>query len=131
MAGDDQAAEAHYAAGLRLCRQLGSRVEAQRLIHNLAFLALHRGMPERARVGFVESLAGFRDIGQQRSQAESIAGLACVAAQQADQAARRAPVGRRRCHAQTSARRSGQSTAPSAPATSLWPAPSSAMPPTR
>jgi tetratricopeptide (TPR) repeat protein len=42
LAGDDQAAEMHYTASLRLCLQLGSQVEAQRRIHSLGYLALHR-----------------------------------------------------------------------------------------
>jgi predicted ATPase/DNA-binding SARP family transcriptional activator len=80
LAGDDQAAEMHYTASLRLCRQLGSQVEVQRRVHNLAYLALHRGDRVLARSRFAESLAGFRAVGQARGQIEAFAGLAAVAA---------------------------------------------------
>jgi hypothetical protein len=80
LAGDDQAAEMHYTASLRLCRQLGSQVEVQRRIHNLAYLALHRGDRALACSRFAESLAGFRAVGQARGQIEALAGLAAVAA---------------------------------------------------
>jgi tetratricopeptide (TPR) repeat protein len=80
LAGDDRTAERHSTASLRLCRQLGSQVEAQRRIHNLACLELHSGDRVLARSRFAESLAGFRAVGQARGQIEALAGLAAVAA---------------------------------------------------
>jgi hypothetical protein len=54
--------------------------EVQRRIHNLAYLALHRGDRLLARSRFAESLAGFHAVGQARGQIEALAGLAAVAA---------------------------------------------------
>lgn len=90
--GNDDAAGRHYAASLRIHRDLDAKNEIPRLVHNLGFLALHADEPARARSYFVESLMGFRAIGQRRGMAEPIAGLACLHAhsQTTDGAARAA-----------------------------------------
>ncbi|HZG67371.1 MAG TPA: hypothetical protein VEZ12_11550, partial [Herpetosiphonaceae bacterium] len=77
---DDDAAERHYQASLKLHHDLGTQVEAQRLIHNLGYLALRRGDRTLARARFAKSLTGFRAVGQVHGQVDAVAGLACVAA---------------------------------------------------
>lgn len=78
--GDDATAAQHYEASLRIHRDLDARNEIPRLLHNLGYLALHAGDTMRARNRFLESLMGFRAIGQNRGTAEPIAGLACLLA---------------------------------------------------
>ena len=80
LTGDDEAAAQHYAGSLRLYRDLDAKNEIPRLLHNLAYLALHGGDSGRARTLFGESLAGFGAIGQQRGVVEAVVGLACLQA---------------------------------------------------
>jgi hypothetical protein len=90
--GDDATAAQYYEASLRIHRDLDAKNEIPRLLHNLAYLALHAGDTARARSLFVESLMGFRAIGQNRGVVEAIAGLSCLHAhaQTADGAMRAA-----------------------------------------
>jgi len=76
--GAAAAAGGYYEASLRIHRDLDAKNEIPRLLHNLGYLALHAGDSTRARSLFVESLMGFRAIGQNRGLAEPIAGLACL-----------------------------------------------------
>jgi predicted ATPase len=78
LTGDDATAAHFYEASLRIHRDLDAKNEIPRLLHNLGFLALHDGNIARARSLFVESLLGFRAIGQTRGIAEPIAALACL-----------------------------------------------------
>jgi tetratricopeptide (TPR) repeat protein len=51
------------------------------LLHNLGYVSLHTGDPERASDLFRESLALYRDQGDQRGIAECLVGLAGVLAE--------------------------------------------------
>lgn len=81
LTGDDGAAHDYYLASLRIYRNLDMRLEIARLIHNLAYLALHSGDTVLAYSRFSESLTLFRTSSRPSGQAECLAGLAAVAAQ--------------------------------------------------
>lgn len=80
LVGDDATAAQLYAASLRIHRELDAGNEIPRILHNLGYLALHAGDLERARLNFIESLEGYRAIGQSRGMVEPIAGLASLLA---------------------------------------------------
>jgi tetratricopeptide (TPR) repeat protein len=80
LAGNDDEANEHYQASLRLYRNLGCRSEIPRLIHNLGYLALHAGDSAGAREHFRESLSGFQAVGMPAGVSQAIAGLAAVSA---------------------------------------------------
>src|SRR5262249_8245442 len=51
------------------------------VLHNLAHMALRRGDPARAATRFAESLAAFRERGDQRGIADCLMGVARVASE--------------------------------------------------
>jgi predicted ATPase/transcriptional regulator with XRE-family HTH domain len=88
--GDWNAAGAAYAASLPMMRASGVRSDLPALLHNQAYVALHTGDVAHARDLFTESLALQRRVGNRAGVAESLYGLAAVAAvnQQPQRAAR-------------------------------------------
>jgi non-specific serine/threonine protein kinase len=73
---DDAAAEARYEEALQLLRGQNMTGTVPSLLHNLAYLALHRGDTRRALRLFRESLKMFRDQGDQRGMADCLDGVA-------------------------------------------------------
>ena len=64
----------------QLHQELGNQSEAPRLLHNLGYVALHRGDEIQAQAYFSESLRRFAQLGMARGVAEALAGYAAVAA---------------------------------------------------
>jgi predicted ATPase/DNA-binding CsgD family transcriptional regulator len=78
--GDDVTAGARYEDALDLLRRQGLTGTVPSLLHNLGYVALNWGELRRALLRFRESLALFRDQGDQRGMADCLDGLACVLA---------------------------------------------------
>jgi predicted ATPase/class 3 adenylate cyclase len=82
--GDYERARGFYQRSEEVYRQADAVGDHARLIHTLGYMALHDGdLPEAKRL-FDESLVAFRKLGNKRGIAESLAGLAALAAAQGD-----------------------------------------------
>jgi predicted ATPase/DNA-binding SARP family transcriptional activator len=79
--GDDDEAAALFEEGLTLSRELQLKPEIPSFLKNLGHVARCRGDYEQARALFAESLALQQEHGNKQGMAESLAGLASVAAQ--------------------------------------------------
>ena len=79
--GDDDEAAALFEEGLTLSREVQLKPEIPSFLKNLGHVARCRGDYEQARTLFAESLALQREHGNKQGMAESLAGLASVAAQ--------------------------------------------------
>lgn len=84
--GDYEKARNYYLESEALYREADAVGDHTRLIHTLGFIALHDGDTAQAEANFRESLAAFRKLGNRRGMAESLAGLAGVAATSGDAA---------------------------------------------
>ncbi|MFP3855118.1 MAG: tetratricopeptide repeat protein, partial [Anaerolineales bacterium] len=74
-------AEEYYRRTEDLYQQTDSKGDQARLITVRGYLAQHKGERDKAKTLFLESLNEFRKLGNQRGIAESLAGLACLAAE--------------------------------------------------
>ncbi|HSR30876.1 MAG TPA: tetratricopeptide repeat protein, partial [Anaerolineae bacterium] len=79
--GDDDEAAAMFEEGLALSREVQLKAEIPSFLKNLGHVARHRGDCDQARTLFAESLALQQEYGNKQGMAESLAGLASVAAQ--------------------------------------------------
>jgi predicted ATPase/class 3 adenylate cyclase len=84
--GDYERARGYYERAEALYRQADALGDHARLVHTLAYLALHDGDAARAEELFHDSLAAFRKLGNKRGMAECLGGLASVAAARGDAA---------------------------------------------
>ena len=80
--GDWAAAGAAYEESLVQLRVAGVRSDLPAVLHNLGYVALHAGDAVHAHTLFAESLALHRTLGNRAGVAESLCGLAAVAAVQ-------------------------------------------------
>ncbi|HAY85372.1 MAG TPA: hypothetical protein DCY42_10765 [Chloroflexi bacterium] len=80
--GDYEKAEQYYHRTEELYQQADARGDQVRLIHTFGYIAMHKGNYEEARALFLESLNGFRELGNHRGIAECLAGLASLATEQ-------------------------------------------------
>jgi predicted ATPase len=78
--GDDARARALYDESLKLFGELRHQQGRGAVLHNLGYLALHSGQLGEAEARFAESLTLFRAVGHRWSVADSLAGLAALAA---------------------------------------------------
>ena len=62
--------------------QADAKGDQARLVHNLGYIAQHKGQLAEANALFLESLEDFRELGNHRGIAECLAGLAGLAAEQ-------------------------------------------------
>jgi tetratricopeptide (TPR) repeat protein len=79
--GDNEEAAAMFEEGLALSRELHLKAEIPSFLKNLGHVARRRGDCGQARTLFAESLAMQQEHGNKQGMAESLAGLASVAAQ--------------------------------------------------
>jgi non-specific serine/threonine protein kinase len=79
--GENEEAAALFEEGLALSREVQLKAEIPSLLKNLGHVARRRGDWEQARTLFAESLALQQEHGNKQGMAESLAGLASVAAQ--------------------------------------------------
>ena len=80
--GDYEKAEQYYHRTEELYQQADARGDQVRLIHTFGYIAMHKGNYEEAKALFLESLNGFRELGNHRGIAECLAGLASLATEQ-------------------------------------------------
>jgi predicted ATPase len=79
--GNYEEAEEYYRRTEALYKQADSKGDQARLMTVFGYIAQHKGEFENARTLFLESLEEFRKLGNGRGIAESLAGLACLAAE--------------------------------------------------
>lgn len=82
--GDYERARDFYRRSEEVYRQADAVGDHARLIHTLGYIALHDNDLSEAQRLFDESLAAFRKLGNKRGIAESLAGLAALAAAEGD-----------------------------------------------
>jgi tetratricopeptide (TPR) repeat protein len=80
--GDFAKAEHFYRRTEAFYAQADARGDQARLVSVFGYLAQHKGHYDQARALFLESLDDFRELGNHRGIAESLAGLACLAAEE-------------------------------------------------
>jgi predicted ATPase/class 3 adenylate cyclase len=78
--GDYQRARIYYERSEAIYKAADALGDHARLIHTLAYLALHDGDPSRGEELFRASLAAFQRLGNKRGIVECLAGLAAVGA---------------------------------------------------
>lgn len=84
--GDYEKAEEYYRRTEALYQQADSKGDQARLMTALAYIEQHKGELDQARTSFLQSLAEFRKLGNQRGIAECLAGLASLAAERGQHA---------------------------------------------
>ena len=84
--GNYERARGYYERSEALYREADALGDHARLVHTLAYLALHDGDAARAEEMFHERLAAFQRLGNKRGMAECLGGLAAVAAARGDAA---------------------------------------------
>lgn len=80
--GEFEKAEGYYQRTRELYAQADAKGDQARLLNTFGYIAQHKGEFDEAEALFQESLADFRELGNQRGMAESLAGLASLAAEQ-------------------------------------------------
>ncbi|HEY7199316.1 MAG TPA: tetratricopeptide repeat protein [Candidatus Dormibacteraeota bacterium] len=78
--GEHEAALAHLSEALAILHRQGDPVRVAMVLANLGMGALFRGHDDEAREHYRASLATLRDLGARRDLAESLEGMACLAA---------------------------------------------------
>jgi tetratricopeptide (TPR) repeat protein len=81
LSGDYEHAEALYLEAMNLSESAGMVNTRPAFLHNLAYVAHHRGNDVQARRQFIEALEFFRDRGDRRGMAECVAGIAVLDAE--------------------------------------------------
>ena len=84
--GDYDQAESYYRQTEQLYAQADAKGDQARLVHTFGYIAMHKGNYEEAKAFFRESLEDFIKLGNHRGIAESLAGLAGLAAVQENHA---------------------------------------------
>jgi tetratricopeptide (TPR) repeat protein len=79
--GDYEKAETFYRRTEELYEQADAKGDQARLVNIFGYIAQHKGNYKEAKALFLESLEDFRELGNQRGIAESLAGLAGLAAE--------------------------------------------------
>ena len=75
-------ARGYYIESERILREIGDTGDLARLVHTLGYINQHEGHLTQATERFLESLAMFQKVGNQRGIAECLAGLSGLLAQQ-------------------------------------------------
>ncbi len=75
----------HYRESLELAKEAAPQLMRAAFLHNLGHVTHRQGDERQARKLFTEALAQFRELGDRRGVAESVAGLACLAAEKEPQ----------------------------------------------